>query len=143
VFDKVMPENHLFGKRAMLPLWCKTINIVVGDPLQLDIAMLKKQAEEAVRNGDNQFGKDAIIEEKDHGKELVAEESVAKEEPGEGKSDSMLKKEDLKSKTDEKKRRIMEAGCEVTRRLYAEISNRIKEDLEKLVFRAHELNKEE
>lgn len=48
-FEKVMPENYLFGRRPLLPLWFKNISIVVGEPMQFDMSALRQTAEEAVR----------------------------------------------------------------------------------------------
>lgn len=48
-FEKVMPENYMFGRRPLLPLWFKNISIVVGEPMQFDIPSLRQTAEEAVR----------------------------------------------------------------------------------------------
>ncbi|KAI5082904.1 hypothetical protein GOP47_0002647 [Adiantum capillus-veneris] len=48
-FEKVMPENYLFGRRPLLPLWSKNISIVVGEPIQFDLRSLRQTAEEAVR----------------------------------------------------------------------------------------------
>ncbi|MCO5594787.1 hypothetical protein L7F22_048821 [Adiantum nelumboides] len=48
-FEKVMPENYLFGRRPLLPLWFKNISIVVGEPMQFDMPSLRQTAEEGVR----------------------------------------------------------------------------------------------
>lgn len=43
-FQKVMPENYIFGKRPPIPLWKKDIKIIVGEPIEFDIPKLKQTA---------------------------------------------------------------------------------------------------
>jgi monolysocardiolipin acyltransferase len=43
-FEKVMPENFMFGKRPPFPLCRKKISIIVGEPIEFDISELKKTA---------------------------------------------------------------------------------------------------
>ncbi|MFS7969769.1 putative 1-acylglycerophosphocholine O-acyltransferase [Helianthus anomalus] len=43
-FEKVMPEKYMFGRRPLVPLWNKDINIIVGEPIEFDIAKLKQRA---------------------------------------------------------------------------------------------------
>ncbi|CAH1433347.1 unnamed protein product [Lactuca virosa] len=42
--QKVMPENYIFGKRPLIPLWKKDIKIIVGEPIEFDIPKLKQTA---------------------------------------------------------------------------------------------------
>jgi len=43
-FEKVMPENLFFGRRPPVPLWGKKIDIIVGEPIEFDMASLKQEA---------------------------------------------------------------------------------------------------
>ncbi|KAJ0893389.1 putative 1-acylglycerophosphocholine O-acyltransferase [Helianthus annuus] len=43
-FEKVMPEKYMFGRRPPVPLWNKDIKIIVGEPIEFDIAKLKQTA---------------------------------------------------------------------------------------------------
>ncbi|KAI7728811.1 hypothetical protein M8C21_016121 [Ambrosia artemisiifolia] len=43
-FEKVMPEKYMFGRRPLVPLWNKDIKIIVGEPIEFDIAKLKQTA---------------------------------------------------------------------------------------------------
>ncbi|KAI3784394.1 hypothetical protein L1987_43493 [Smallanthus sonchifolius] len=49
-FEKVMPENYIFGRRPPVPLWNKDIKIIVGEPIEFDIAKLKQTAIITSRN---------------------------------------------------------------------------------------------
>lgn len=49
-FEKVMPEKYMFGKRPPIPLWNKDIKIIVGEPIEFDIAELKQAALTKSRN---------------------------------------------------------------------------------------------
>lgn len=48
-FEKVMPEKHWFGRRPLLPLCLKNINIVVGEPMEFDLSTLQRRAESESR----------------------------------------------------------------------------------------------
>ncbi|KAF5727644.1 N-acylphosphatidylethanolamine synthase [Tripterygium wilfordii] len=43
-FEKVMPENFFLGRRPPFPLWKKNINIIVGEPIELDLSKMKEVA---------------------------------------------------------------------------------------------------
>ncbi|KAL2635346.1 hypothetical protein R1flu_006825 [Riccia fluitans] len=43
-FEKVLPENYMFGRRPLLPLPFKNITIVVGEPMVFDIPQLRLMA---------------------------------------------------------------------------------------------------
>ncbi|KAK3143435.1 hypothetical protein QOZ80_4AG0300280 [Eleusine coracana subsp. coracana] len=43
-FDKVMPEKSFFGRRPPVPLCNKEIDIIVGEPIEFDLAGLKQEA---------------------------------------------------------------------------------------------------
>ncbi|RLM73962.1 N-acylphosphatidylethanolamine synthase isoform X2 [Panicum miliaceum] len=43
-FEKVMPENLFFGRRPPVPLCGKKIDIIVGEPIEFDMASLKQEA---------------------------------------------------------------------------------------------------
>uniref|UniRef100_A0A7N0U5M1 Tafazzin family protein n=1 Tax=Kalanchoe fedtschenkoi TaxID=63787 RepID=A0A7N0U5M1_KALFE len=43
-FEKVMPENFMFGKRPPIPLFNKRIQMVIGEPIEFDLSELKKSA---------------------------------------------------------------------------------------------------
>lgn len=45
-----MPEKYMFGKRPPIPLWNKDIKIIVGEPIEFDIAELKRAALTKSRN---------------------------------------------------------------------------------------------
>lgn len=45
-----MPENYIFGRRPPFPLWNKEIKIIVGEPIEFDIAKLKQTAVLTSRN---------------------------------------------------------------------------------------------
>ncbi|KAL8231794.1 hypothetical protein R6Q57_001572 [Mikania cordata] len=49
-FEKVMPEKYIFGRRPPVPLWNKEIKIIVGEPIEFDIAELKQSAIFTSRN---------------------------------------------------------------------------------------------
>ncbi|KAI3725748.1 hypothetical protein L1987_65540 [Smallanthus sonchifolius] len=49
-FEKVMPEKYIFDRRPPVPLWNKDIKIIVGEPIQFDIAKLKQTAIVTSRN---------------------------------------------------------------------------------------------
>ncbi|XP_071913718.1 N-acylphosphatidylethanolamine synthase-like isoform X3 [Coffea arabica] len=40
----VMPENYMFGRRPLLPLWNRNINTVIGEPIEFDLPKLKQTA---------------------------------------------------------------------------------------------------
>jgi monolysocardiolipin acyltransferase len=44
-----MPEKHWFGRRPLLPLCLKNINIVVGEPMEFDLSTLQRRAESESR----------------------------------------------------------------------------------------------
>lgn len=48
-FEKVMPEKYWFGRRPLFPLCLKNINIVVGEPMEFDLAVLMERAESMSR----------------------------------------------------------------------------------------------
>lgn len=126
-FEKVMPETHLFGKRSILPLWGNKLSIVVGEPMQFNIEALREEAEKAVQNGDKIFGKDAL--------------EPLEEETSDGTEVNALVAQGGAS-IKEREEKIAGVGDEVTRRLYSEITSRMRTNLEALVFKAHSLNKE-
>lgn len=43
-FEKVMPEDYLFGRRPPFPLCNKKVEIIVGDPIEFDIPKMKEMA---------------------------------------------------------------------------------------------------
>lgn len=43
-FEKVMPEKFFFGRRPLLPLCNKDINIVIGEPMEFDLSSLRQKA---------------------------------------------------------------------------------------------------
>ncbi|KAL3692496.1 hypothetical protein R1sor_006147 [Riccia sorocarpa] len=43
-FEKILPENFMFGRRPFLPLPFKNITIVVGEPMVFDIPQLRRTA---------------------------------------------------------------------------------------------------
>ncbi|KAK4839716.1 hypothetical protein QYF36_024309 [Acer negundo] len=43
-FEEVMPENFMFGKRPPFPLFNKSINIVVGEPIEFDLPKMREKA---------------------------------------------------------------------------------------------------
>ncbi|CAM8976536.1 unnamed protein product [Rhodiola kirilowii] len=43
-FEKVMPENFMFGKRPPFPLFNKRIQMVVGEPIEFNLPELKRSA---------------------------------------------------------------------------------------------------
>ncbi|WOG86810.1 hypothetical protein DCAR_0206028 [Daucus carota subsp. sativus] len=43
-FEKVMPEDYLFGRRPPFPLCNKRVEIIVGDPVEFDIPNMKEMA---------------------------------------------------------------------------------------------------
>ncbi|XP_062185448.1 N-acylphosphatidylethanolamine synthase-like isoform X2 [Phragmites australis] len=43
-FEKVMPEKSFFGRRPPVPLWNNEIGIIVGEPIEFDMASLKQAA---------------------------------------------------------------------------------------------------
>ncbi|KAL3637378.1 hypothetical protein CASFOL_018546 [Castilleja foliolosa] len=43
-FEKVMPENFMFGKKPPVPLCNKDIKIVIGEPISFDVPKLKQRA---------------------------------------------------------------------------------------------------
>lgn len=42
--EKVMPENYMFGRRPLLPLWNRNISIFIGEPIEFDLPKLKQMA---------------------------------------------------------------------------------------------------
>ncbi|KAG6551349.1 hypothetical protein Mapa_007135 [Marchantia paleacea] len=50
-YEKVLPENYMFGRRPLLPLAMKRITIVVGEPMVFDIPQLKLIAKAVVSRG--------------------------------------------------------------------------------------------
>lgn len=56
-FEKVMPENYIFGRRPPFPLRNKDIRIFIGEPLVFDIPKLKQEAVEMSRDASfSEFG---------------------------------------------------------------------------------------
>ncbi|KAK1288288.1 N-acylphosphatidylethanolamine synthase [Acorus calamus] len=49
-FEKVMPEKFLFGRRPLLPLCGKKIQIVIGEPIEFDLQKLAQTAKTMGRN---------------------------------------------------------------------------------------------
>ncbi|KAJ4844911.1 hypothetical protein Tsubulata_002646 [Turnera subulata] len=49
-FEEVMPEKYWFGRRPPLPLWNKSINIFVGEPIEFDLPKMKQAAISMSRN---------------------------------------------------------------------------------------------
>lgn len=43
-FEKVMPEEYIFGRRPPFPLCNKKISIVVGQPMEFDLPVLRQMA---------------------------------------------------------------------------------------------------
>ncbi|KAJ8437963.1 hypothetical protein Cgig2_033696 [Carnegiea gigantea] len=43
-FEKVMPEDYIFGRRPPFPLINKNIKIIVGEPIELDLPRLMEMA---------------------------------------------------------------------------------------------------
>lgn len=50
-FERVMPEEYMFGRRPLIPLCFKRISIVVGEPMHFDIPHLMHMAEAASVSG--------------------------------------------------------------------------------------------
>ncbi|EYU25684.1 hypothetical protein ABFS82_11G108700 [Erythranthe guttata] len=48
-FEKVMPENYMFGRRPPFPLCKKDIEIYIGEPIVFDIPKLKQMAVDTSR----------------------------------------------------------------------------------------------
>ncbi|PWA73628.1 Phospholipid/glycerol acyltransferase [Artemisia annua] len=46
----VMPEKYMFGRRPPIPLWNNDIKIIIGEPIEFDIAKLKQTALTKSRN---------------------------------------------------------------------------------------------
>eukprot|EP00271_Cylindrocystis_brebissonii_P012541 TRINITY_DN3122_c0_g1_i1.p1 TRINITY_DN3122_c0_g1~~TRINITY_DN3122_c0_g1_i1.p1 ORF type:complete len:425 (+),score=41.89 TRINITY_DN3122_c0_g1_i1:205-1479(+) len=131
-YEQVMPEKHYFGKRAIAPLWGKKIRIVIGQPIHFDIPALQREAEKAVASGDPNFGSDALVP-------LTPSGSIAPYPPYVGPPKT---EEEEAEALREKKVKVDAVGDEATRRLYAEITRRLHDDLETLVFQAHAYTKE-
>ncbi|KAG7973015.1 hypothetical protein I3843_07G209200 [Carya illinoinensis] len=49
-FEKVMPETYFRGRRPPFPLCNKKINIIVGEPLEFDLARMRQTAISTSRN---------------------------------------------------------------------------------------------
>uniref|UniRef100_A0A5B7BP16 Tafazzin family protein n=1 Tax=Davidia involucrata TaxID=16924 RepID=A0A5B7BP16_DAVIN len=43
-FQEVMPENYIFGRRPPFPLCNRNINIIIGNPIELDLPKLRQTA---------------------------------------------------------------------------------------------------
>ncbi|KAK0592406.1 hypothetical protein LWI29_018572 [Acer saccharum] len=43
-FEEVMPENFMFGRRPPFPLCNKSINIVIGEPIEFDLPKMREKA---------------------------------------------------------------------------------------------------
>ncbi|KAL2334147.1 hypothetical protein Fmac_015360 [Flemingia macrophylla] len=43
-FHEVMPEKYIFGRRPLVPLWNKKIDIIVGDPIEFDLPAMRDKA---------------------------------------------------------------------------------------------------
>lgn len=43
-FEKVMPEDYLFGRRPPFPLCNRKVEIIVGEPIEFDIPKMKEMA---------------------------------------------------------------------------------------------------
>lgn len=49
-FEQVMPENFMFGRRPLVPLFNKKIRIVVGEPIEFDLPKMTQTAISVSRN---------------------------------------------------------------------------------------------
>ncbi|KAI3462269.1 hypothetical protein Pfo_018932 [Paulownia fortunei] len=49
-FEKVMPENYMFGRRPPFPLCNRDIRIVIGEPIVFDVPKLKQKAVDMSRD---------------------------------------------------------------------------------------------
>lgn len=47
---QVMPENYWLGRRPLIPLCNKNINIIVGEPIEFDLPKLRQIAISQSRN---------------------------------------------------------------------------------------------
>ncbi|KAL3527356.1 hypothetical protein ACH5RR_012012 [Cinchona calisaya] len=43
-FEKVMPENYMFGRRPPVPLCNKNVNIIIGEPIEFNLPELMQMA---------------------------------------------------------------------------------------------------
>ncbi|OIV93815.1 hypothetical protein TanjilG_03778 [Lupinus angustifolius] len=50
-FQEVMPEKFMFGRRPLLPLCNKKIDIIIGDPIEFDLPKMKQMAISNSHNG--------------------------------------------------------------------------------------------
>lgn len=48
-----MPEDYIFGRKPPLPLCCKDIKIIVGEPMEFDLPKLKQTALSMTRDSSN------------------------------------------------------------------------------------------
>ncbi|XP_062227046.1 N-acylphosphatidylethanolamine synthase-like isoform X2 [Phragmites australis] len=53
-FEKVMPEKLFFGRRPPVPLCNKEIEIIVGEPIEFDMASLKQEASMVPRDSSSE-----------------------------------------------------------------------------------------
>ncbi|KAG6577829.1 N-acylphosphatidylethanolamine synthase, partial [Cucurbita argyrosperma subsp. sororia] len=49
-FQEIMPENYIFGRRPVVPLCSKKIEIIVGEPIHFDLPSMKQMAISMSRN---------------------------------------------------------------------------------------------
>ncbi|XP_019190412.1 PREDICTED: N-acylphosphatidylethanolamine synthase [Ipomoea nil] len=63
-FEKVMPENYMFGRRPPFPLCNRKMSIVVGKPIEFDLPVLRQMAlsmsKESTFSSDDQWPKTVV-----------------------------------------------------------------------------------
>lgn len=134
-----MPENHFFGRRVLFPLWGKSVSIVVGEPFEFDMVALRREAEEAVANGDPEFGKDTLQplggDEEAGGNGAEGGEGGVGGEGVEGGVNAVVKEGAMTR--EEREAKVLGVGDEATRRLYSEMTDRIRIKLQACLLEAH------
>ena len=109
---------------------------VVGEPFQFDMVALRREAEEAVANGDPEFGKDTLqpLAGDEEAGGNGAEGGVGTE--GDGASLAPIVKEGVLTR-EEREAKVLSVGDEATRRLYSEMTDRIRIKLQACLLEAH------
>eukprot|EP00850_Spirogloea_muscicola_P025466 SM003188S11883 [mRNA] locus=s3188:130:1399:+ [translate_table: standard] len=133
-FEKVMPEKHLFGRRALVPLPGKHVTVVVGEPLHFDVPLLRQQAAEAVARGEWQPEATAAPEDV---MEAAAEPSS---------KTAALTEEDFADPSKEVEKPMLHAARVIddlaTQSLHSRITAMLRDNLQRLLLEAHRLTNE-
>lgn len=125
-FEMMMPEPKTFGKRALVPLWGKRVETVVGEPFRFDMPRLMELARTATASSDPALAAFGVP-----AKDLPFIAQPPESDATARQANGAAPEEGARNRTTVKD--------EATRRLYCHITDEVTRQLTSVVRTAHQL----